>query len=67
MFNILIGSKEVMEEYAKSGVSALNPKTMKFQIINKEAKYKVIDDGIGATLTSDIDLITEAKEKGLIL
>ena len=67
MFNIYFGEKEVMEKYAKDGVNALNPKTMKFEIINKNAKYEVIDDGVGATLISDIDLIAEAEEKGLIL
>lgn len=67
MYNVLIGSRETMETVAKRGVKALNPKTMKWQIINKDAKYEVVDDGVGATLKSNIDLKAEAEKKGLII
>jgi hypothetical protein len=73
MFNIYCGSKETMERVANRGVLALNPKTHKWQHVNKNAVLKVVvtqtlETGeILADLVSDIDLRAEAKEKGLIL
>lgn len=72
-FIIYCGSKETMEGYAKRGVMALNPKTMKWQFVNRTAALevvatKVLECGtVLADLVSDIDLRTEAKAKGLII
>lgn len=77
MYEIFCGSKETMESIAKKGAKALNPKTMKWQVINQEAQYEVRedktiydDDGkphICATLLSNMDLRAIAKEKGLTI
>ena len=76
MYEIFCGSIETMKRIAEEGVKALNPKTMRWQIVNKNAKYEIKEDyripigdeiKIGATLLSNIDLRKEAEEKGLII
>ncbi|WP_279145954.1 MULTISPECIES: hypothetical protein [Clostridium] len=77
MFEIFCGSKEAMVSVANRGVTGLNPKTIKWQIIDKTAKYNVREDEtfkddkgqshICATLLSDINLKQIAEEKRLIL
>ena len=66
-YGIFCGAKETMESVAKRGVRGLNLKTHKWQVIDKTAKYEVMADGIGYFLTSDKDLKTIAKKKGLII
>jgi len=77
MFEVFCGSKETMEMIASKGARGLNPKTMKWQVIDKTAQYEVREDKrfldeegnehIMADLLSNLDLRTIAKEKGLIL
>lgn len=79
MFKVFCGSKEAMEAIAQQGVKGLNPKTMKWEIIDKKAKYQVIEDSCDkciskgeciskcATLYSDRDLRIFAKQKGLAI
>lgn len=76
-YEIFCGSKSTMENIAKKGAKALNPKTMKWEVIDRNAQYsikedfRIIDDEgnerIGATLLSNIDLRSIVKEKGLII
>lgn len=66
-YDIFCGSIKTMESYAKRGVRGLNPKTMRWQIIDKTANYEVVPDSIGAVLTSDKDLRGIAKTKHLII
>lgn len=76
-YEINCGSREAMEMIAKKGRTALNPKTMKWQIIDKDAKYQIRVDKViknsetgedieCCTLLSDKDLWKIAEEKGLI-
>ena len=76
-YEINCGSREVMEMIAKKGRTALNPKTMKWQILDKDAKYQIRVDKViknsktgedieCCTLLSDKDLLKIAEEKGLI-
>lgn len=79
MYEIFVGGEEAMQMMADHGAKALNPKTMRWQIIDKNAKYivridKTISDDISptgftnmATLLCDKDLRSIAKQKGLIL
>lgn len=64
---IFCGSLETMQKVANRGVRALNPRTMKWNVINKKAKYNVVSSGVLTSLFSDIDLCKEAKERGLII
>lgn len=68
-FTIFCGSYEAMKMIADNKARALNPKTHRFQIIDKEALYKVIkdDDSSLFFLKSDKNLRKIAEEKGLIL
>jgi hypothetical protein len=80
MFRVLCGSESTMKNIAerKQGAVALNPKTMRFQTVSKNAKYEVRTDKTiadeynpadytnCAELWSDMDLVSIAKEKGLI-
>lgn len=66
LFSIYCGAFETMKKVAFKGANALNPKTNKWQKIDKTAKYYIMPDGIGATLYSNLDLKQIAKEKGLI-
>lgn len=77
-YPVLCGRDTTMESYAAHGVPALNPKTMEWQVIDKDAIYfvrrdKEIDDPnapegkvVCATLLCDKDLHTIARNKGLI-
>ena len=70
IYPIFCGSLNAMKMIKEKGAKALNPKTMRFQLIDKEAKYDIrIDNGEikSATLMSDRDLVKIAKTKGLIL
>jgi len=79
MFTIFVGSEETMTACANHGVRALNPKTMRWQIVDKNVKYQVrIDKAIEdeysptgfcnmATLLCDKDLKAIARGKGLLL
>lgn len=71
MYEIFCGSPETMKHYAEKGVRAINPKTHKWQIIDKNACYEIRENaykwGVGAVLLCDKDLRAIAKEKGLIL
>ena len=67
-YEVFVGAKDTMERIAKRGVTALNCKTMRRQIIDKKAKYEVVcTGGICHALMSDKDLRTIAKQKGLTL
>lgn len=67
MLNLVAyGSFETMKTIKDKGFKALNPKTHKFQIVDKKAKYEIRPDGIGFSLFSDKDLRKIAEEKELI-
>jgi hypothetical protein len=73
-FEIFCGSKETMESIAnrKCGAVALNPRTMRYQTIDKAAKYEVKptptkEPSCLFSLYSNLDLRAIAKEKQLIL
>jgi hypothetical protein len=67
-FVVFCGSKDTMEKISERGARALNPKTMKYQLIDKSAKYSVVKSGhVLYDLVADIDLRRIANEKGLIL
>lgn len=65
-YEVACGSLKTMEMIKEKGFKALNPNTHKFQIVDKEAKYEIVKDGILYFLKSDKDLIKIAKAKGLI-
>lgn len=65
-YKIACGDYETMKTIAERGFRALNPKTHKWQVVDRKAKYKVLPDGIAYTLFSDKDLRKIADEKGLI-
>lgn len=77
MFEVACGSLETMQKLAKKGLRALNPKTMRYQVIDKNAVYearyhKTIKDTDGndcvlGLLFCDVDLHKIAKVKGLIM
>ena len=65
---VFCGQYEVMKAIADKKVKGLNPKNHKYQIIDKNAKYKILKDKTGFyELRSDKDLRKIAKENGLIL
>lgn len=66
-YEIYCGKVTTMESVAKRGVRALNPRTMRYQLVDRRAKYLVTPDGIGATLCSNLDLRAIAAEQKLIL
>lgn len=65
-YKVACGSLKTMEMIKEKGFKALNPKTHKFQIVDKEAEYEIVKDGILYFLKSNKDLIKIAEEKGLI-
>lgn len=68
-YTVYVGTKEAMEIAAK-GVNGLNKKTMRPQLVNKTAKYKLVKDPQSETgwmLLSNLDLRTIAKQNGLIM
>lgn len=72
MYEIFIGAKSTMESYAATGARGLNRKTMKYQIIDKTAKYEVRKTETKEpselySLYSNLDLHNIAKEKNLII
>jgi len=83
VFEVYIGSHDTMGKIAQRGATGLNRKTMRYQVIDKTAKYSIVDtchkDCVSysdcqakghspcATLYSDKDLRAIAKEKGLIM
>ena len=78
MFEICVGSKETMQSISENGFRALNSKTGKWQIVDKDVVYKIrVDKTITdkesktgftdcATLLCNKDLRQIAKDKGLI-
>ena len=67
-YTVFCGGKETMEAIASHGAKGLNPRTMKYQIIDKNAQYEVVKTGeVLHDLLSDIDLRGIAEKKGLIL
>ena len=71
-YEIFCGSFETMSSIANKKARALNPKTMKWQIIDKSAKYNVVKNGTDycpdyASLFSNKDLHKIAERKGLII
>ena len=65
---IYCGQYEVMKAIADKKVKGLNPKNHKYQIIDENAKYKILKDKTGFyELRSDKDLRKIAKENGLIM
>ena len=77
-YPVLCGALSTMERYAEHGVPGLNPKKMRWEIIDREAIYfvrsgKEIEDSyapegksICATLLCDRNLTAIAQQKGLI-
>lgn len=63
---IVCGSYEAMAMIKERGFKALNPKTKKFQIVDKHAKYEIVKEDNLYFLKSDKDLIKIAEKKGLI-
>ena len=69
-FEIFCGEKITMDRIAQRGAKALNTKTMRYQIVCKTAKYKVIkqeNSDISYSLFSDVDIRKLAKQKGFII
>lgn len=65
---IYCGQYEVMKAIAEKGARGLNPESNKYQIIDKNAKYKILKDKTGFyELKCDKDLRKIANENGLIL
>ena len=65
---IYCGQYEVMKAITEKGARALNPNSNKYQIIDKDAKYKILKDKTGFyELRSNKDLRKIAKENGLIM
>lgn len=65
---VFCGQYTVMKAILEKGARALNPNGNKYQIIDKNAKYKILKDKTGFyELRSDKDLRKIAKENGLIL
>lgn len=65
---VFCGQYEVMKAITEKGARALNPKNHKYQIIDENAKYKILKDENGFyELRSDKDLRKIAKENGLIM
>ena len=65
---VFCGQYEVMKAIADKKVKGLNPKNHKYQIIDENAKYKILKDKTGFyELRSDKDLRKIANENGLIL
>lgn len=75
-FRVCTGGLETMTKIAQKGLKGLNGKTMRYQVIDKNAHYLVIKDrepivseeyGVQwlATLYSDLDLQKIAEQKGL--
>ena len=67
-YTVFVGAGDTMQRIATMGATALNPKTMRSQVINKSATYSVQRAGESLyELRSNIDIRTEAEQKGLIL
>ena len=68
-YEIFHGRETTMKMISENGARGLNPKTHKFQIIDKYAKYQIRIDksGVTGTLLSNKNLIKIAEQKGLIL
>lgn len=65
---VFCGQYEVMKAIAEKGARGLNPESNKYQIIDKNAKYKILKDKTGFyELKCDKDLRKIANENGLIL
>lgn len=65
---VFCGQYEVMKAIADKKVKGLNPKNHKYQIIDENAKYKILKDKTGFyELRSDKDLRKIANENGLII
>lgn len=65
---VYVGAKETMESVAQAGATALNPKTMRYQTIDKNANYNVVpheSGGLLYCLMSDVDLKKRAIDNGL--
>jgi len=67
MFKVFNGAKETMESIAKKGVRGINMNTHKWQFVDKEAKYAIMQDNGTFWLMSDKDLLSIAKQKRLAL
>lgn len=68
IYPVFVGAKETMEKIALRGARALNPKTMRFQLIDKLARYEVRkhhSGGLLYSLMSNIDLLKVANDNGL--
>jgi len=67
-YEIFCGSRLTMEKTMERGVVGLNPKTHRWQIVDKAAKYEIIHlKKTLYALMSDKDLQGVARERGLIL
>ena len=67
-YKVFCGSLETMKKVAERGVRGLNSKTMRWQIVDKTAKYEV-EKGIKCLsyLFSDKDIYKIAEQKQLII
>ena len=67
-YTIFCGQYKVMKAIADKGAKGLNPKTNKYQIVDKNAKYEIVKDESGFyELKCDKDLRKIAQENGLIM
>ena len=69
-YRIFCGHVETMRRVAEHGARALNTKTHKWQVVDKTAKYLVVEDNVGngaADLFSNLDLRKMAKDRGMII
>mgnify|MGYP001565155193 CR=1 FL=1 len=69
-YEIFVGSRKAMQMIKRRGAMALNPRTHKWQVVDRTAEYKAEKDpssAIGWRLMSDKNIRKIAEEKGLIL
>ncbi len=65
-YKVCRGGYRTIEKYAKSGAKGYNPRTMRRELLDEGAAYRVERRGLFSTLYSDTDLRRIAGERGLI-
>ena len=66
-YEVAVGTKRAMGILKKHGFRGLNPRTMRYQVIDKNAKCQVVKDQPGYALHCNKNLRAIAKRKGLIM
>lgn len=65
-YKVCRGGYRTIEKYARSGAKGYNPKTLRWELLDEGATYRIERKGWIATLYSDTDLRRIAGERGLI-